>query len=317
MRGQTRTVMGAADWALLVALGTLWGGSYFFGKVALAELPPFTVAVGRVGIAAAVLHLAVRAAGHRMPGSIRAWRAFWIMGLLNNAVPMSLILWGQVRIASGLAAILNASTPLFTVLLAHLCTRDERLTVGKLGGVLFGLAGVAVMVGPDAVGGPSGDLLAQLAMLGAGISYACAGIFGRRFAGTPPLVTAAGQVTASSLTLLPLSLAVDRPWLAPAPSARTGAAVIGLALLCTALAYVIYFRLLASAGASNLLLVTLLMPVTAVLLGTAVLGESLAPRQVAGMGLIAAGLAATDGRVAAALGRLLSRLAAPVPSRCR
>jgi drug/metabolite transporter (DMT)-like permease len=297
MRGQIRTVMGAADWELLVALGTLWGGSYFFGKVALAELPPFTVAVGRVGIAAAVLHLAVRAAGQRLPASARAWRAFWVMGLLNNALPMSLILWGQIRIGSALAAILNACTPLFTVLLAHACTRDERLTAGKLGGVLFGLAGVAVMVGPDALGGPSGGLLAQLAMLGAGISYACAAIFGRRFAGSPPLVTAAGQVTASSLTLLPLSLAVDRPWLAPAPSARTWAAVIGLALLCTALAYVIYFRLLASAGASNLLLVTLLMPVTAVALGTAVLGESLAPRQAAGMGLIAAGLVTTDGRV--------------------
>jgi len=307
MRGQIRTVMGASDWMLLVTLGALWGGSYFFGKVALAQLPPFTVAVGRLGIAAALLHLVVRGAGYVMPGTIPAWGAFWVMGLLNNAIPISLILWGQIRIGSGLAAILNASTPLFTVLLAHVFTRDERMTPKKIGGVLFGLAGVAVMVGPDALGGLTGDLIAQLAMLGAGVSYACAGIFGRRFAGTPPLVTAAGQVTASSLTLLPLSLAVDRPWLLPAPGAKTWAAVLGLALLCTAVAYVIYFHILTTSGASNLLLVTLLMPVSAVLLGTTMLGEHIEPRQLAGMGLIAAGLATIDGRVAAVFFRQLPR----------
>jgi len=171
--------------------------------------------------------------------------------------------------------------------------------------VLFGLAGVAVMIGADALGGRKGGLLAQLAMLGAAIAYACAGIFGRRFAGTPPLVTAAGQVTASSLTLLPLSLIVDRPWLLPPPGAKTWAAVTGLALLCTALAYVIYFRVLATSGASNLLLVTLLMPVTAVLLGITMLGERIEPRQAVGMALIAAGLATIDGRILALLLRHL------------
>ena len=311
MRGEIRTVMGAADWMLLLVLGTLWGGSYFFGKVALAQLPPFTVAVGRLGLAALVLHVVVRAAGHHMPGSILAWRAFWIMGLLNNAIPMSLILWGQTTIGSGLAAILNASTPLFTVLLAHFFTRDERMTSRKVGGMVFGLAGVAVMIGPDALGGLHRGLLAQLAMVGAAISYACAGIFGRRFAGTPPLVTAAGQVTASSLTLLPLSLLADRPWLLHAPGARTWAALAGLALLCTALAYVIYFRILATSGASNLLLVTLLMPVNAVLLGLAFLGEHVEPRHVAGMALIAVGLATIDGRLlATVLRRIAPRWAA-------
>lgn len=307
MHREIRTVMGAADWMLLLVLGALWGGSYFFGKVALAQMPPFTVAFGRLGLAAAALDVAVGAAGHRMPGSILAWRAFWIMGLLNNAIPISLILWGQTAIDSGLAAILNASTPLFTVLLAHVFTRDERLTPRKVGGVLFGLAGVAVMIGPQALAGRHRDLLAQLAMLGAAIAYACAGIFGRRFAGTPPLVTAAGQVTASSLTLLPLSLLVDRPWLLPLPGARTWAALAGLAFLCTALAYVIYFRILATSGASNLLLVTLLMPVNAVLLGIAFLGEHVEPRHVAGMTLIAVGLAIIDGRIFAALRRLSTR----------
>lgn len=312
MGGKIRTVMGATEWMLLVTLGVLWGGSYFFGKLALAQLPPFTVAVCRLGLAALVLHIVMRAAGHGLPDSAQAWRRFWVMGLLNNAVPMSLILWGQIRIGSGFAAILNASTPLFTVLLAHVFTQDERMTPNRVGGVLFGLAGVAVMIGPDTLGGLSGDLAAQLAMLGAAVSYACAGIFGRRFSGIPPLVTAAGQVTASTLTLLPVALFVDRPWLRPLPGAKTWAAVIGLALLCTALAYVIYFRILATSGASNLLLVTLLMPASAILLGTTVLGERLAPRQLAGMALIAAGLAAVDGRAARLLRRLMVRRARPV-----
>lgn len=299
--------MGATDWMLLLVLGTLWGGSYLFGKVALVELPPFTVAVGRLGLAAVVLHVVVRATGQSLPGSIRAWRAFWVMGLLNNVIPMSLILWGQTIIGSGLAAILNASTPLFTVLLAHAFTRDERLTAPKLAGVLFGLAGVIVMIGPDALGGLHRGVLAQLAMLGAAVSYACAGIFGRRFASMPPLVTATGQVTASSLTLLSLSLVVDRPWLLSVPGIRTWTAVAALAVLCTALAYVIYFRILATSGASNLLLVTLLMPVNAVLLGITFLGEHIEPRHVVGMALIAAGLAVIDGRLVAHLVRRIPR----------
>lgn len=190
------------------------------------------------------------------------------------------------------------------------------MTAKRVGGVLFGLAGVAIMVGPAALGGLRGNLAAQLAMLGAAMSYACAAIFGRRFAGTPPLVTAAGQVTASTLTLLPLVLLADRPWLRPRPGSKTWAAVIALALLCTALAYVIYFRILASSGASNLLLVTLLMPASAMLLGTTVLGERLDPRQLAGMALIAAGLGAIDGRALTLLHRLAGRrgeTVAPAP----
>ncbi len=307
MRGQIRTVMGVTEWTLLLVLGTLWGGSYFFGKVALAQLDPFTVAVCRLGLAAVVLNVVARAAGHRLPGSFPAWRAFCIMGLLNNVIPMSLILWGQIRIGSGLAAILNASTPLFTVVLAHLFTQDERMTPNRGGDVLFGLSGVTVMIGSAVLGGLTSDLAAELAVLGAAVSYACAGIFGRRFAGTPPLVTAAGQVTASTLILLPLSLAVDRPWLLPVPTMKTWAAVVALAFLCTAVAYVIYFRILAASGASNLLLVTLLMPVSAILLGTTVLGERLDPRQIVGMALIAAGLAAIDGRALALLRRLAAR----------
>jgi drug/metabolite transporter (DMT)-like permease len=291
--------MSPGEWGLLLTLSVLWGGSFFFQKVALAALPPFTVLLARVGLAAAALGLAARAASHRLPPPGRAWLAFAVMATLNNVIPFSLILWGQTRIASGLAAILNACTPLFTAVLAHFLTQDERLTPRRIAGVLVGLGGVVLMVGPDSLGGLGGAVLAQLAVVAAGVSYACAGIFGRRFAGTPPLVTATGQVTASTLLILPVALAVDRPWTIPMPGARVWLALLGLAIISTALGYVVYFRILATAGATNLLLVTLLMPVIALLLGTYVLGERLAPRHFGGMALIAAGLAIIDGRVLA------------------
>ena len=297
----------AADWTLLLLLSVLWGGSFFFQKVALAALPPFTVLLCRVGLAAARLGVAVRRAGYRLPRSLAGWAPFAIMAVLNNLIPFSLILWGQIHIASGLAAILTAWTPLFTAILAHYLTRDETLTSRRVAGVLLGLAGVVLMLGPDVLavdgdahdGGLNGTVLAQLAVLAAGVSYAGAGIFGRRFAGTPPLVTATGQVTASTVLILPVALLVDRPWTLAPPGARVWAALLGVALISTALGYVVYFRILATAGATNLLLVTLLMPVIALLLGGFVLGERLAPRHLGGMALIAAALGLIDGRVLA------------------
>jgi drug/metabolite transporter (DMT)-like permease len=288
--------MGPVEWTLLILLSTLWGGSFFFGKMALAEIPPLTLVFGRVSLAAVALHVVVVASGKRMPRAPGPWTAFLMMGALNNLIPFSLIFWSQTHIASGLASILNSTTPLFTVVLAHLLTRDERMTSNRLAGVLLGLAGVAVMIGPDALAGLGAHVLAQIAVLGAACSYACAGIFGRRFQGIPPLVTAAGQVTGTAIMMLPIMLAVDRPWILPLPSSRTWIALAGLALLCTALAYVIYFRILATAGATNLLLVTFLIPVSALLLGTLILGEQLDAKHFGGMGLIALGLAAIDGR---------------------
>jgi drug/metabolite transporter (DMT)-like permease len=163
--------------------------------------------------------------------------------------------------------------------------------------VLLGLAGVTLMIGLDSLGGRGGDVLAQIAVLAAGVSYGCAGIYGRRFAGTPPLVTATGQVTASTVLILPLSLLVDRPWTLAPPGARAWAALLGLALVSTALAYVVYFRILATAGATNLLLVTLLIPAIALLLGTLLLDERIAARHLGGLELLAAGLALIDGRL--------------------
>lgn len=299
--------MGAVEWALLLALSVLWGSSFFFAKVAVAEVPPFTLVLGRVGLAALALLLAVRLAGERMPRDPGLWRSLLVMGALNNLIPFSLIFWGQTQIASGLASILNATTPLWTVLLAHALTPDEKLTAGRATGVVAGLIGVAVMIGPDALAGFGLHVLALLACLAAAVSYALAGIFGRRFRamGISPLVTAAGQVTATTLMLLPAVLAIDRPWRLAMPGVASAASIVALALLCTALAYVIYFRILATAGATNLLLVTFLIPVSAILLGSLVLGERLEPRQVAGMSLIGVGLAAIDGRLARLIRRSL------------
>lgn len=295
--------MGPTEWVLLIALSILWGGSFFFVGVAVAELPPFTIVLLRVALAAIALHLALRALGVAMPWNRNAWLAFFGMGLLNNAIPFSLIVWGQTQIASGLASILNATTPLFTVLVAHVLTADERLTRARLAGVLLGIAGVVVMIGPAAMADLGRDVLAQLAVLAAALSYACAGVFGRRFKrmAVAPLATAAGQVSASSLLILPLALMVDRPWTMPVPGVTALAAILGLALLSTALAYYLFFRILAAAGAVNLLLVTFLIPVSAILLGCLVLGEVLTLAQLAGMALIGAGLAAIDGRVPTAL----------------
>jgi drug/metabolite transporter (DMT)-like permease len=301
--------MTRADWGLLLGLSVLWGGSFFFNQVALAELPPLTLVLGRVMLAAAILWGVMRLRGLAMPRDRAIWRAFFAMGLLNNAIPFSLIVWGQSHIASGVAAIMNASTPLFTVLLAHWLTQDERLTAGRVIGVALGLAGVAAMMGGAALGGTGASVAGQAACLAAAVSYALAGIYGRRFRalGVRPLATATGQVTASSLILLPLALLADRPWTLAAPGTATLLALVGVAALSTALAYVVFFRLLASAGATNLLLVTFLIPVTAILLGVMVLGETLLPRHLLGMALIGLGLGAIDGR----LPRAALRLAGP------
>lgn len=291
--------MGAADWAMLVTLSVLWGGSFLFVGVAVRELPALSIVAVRVAVAALALYAVMRVLRIRWPRVPGLGAAFLGMGLLNNAIPFSLLVWGQHHLASGLAAILNATTPLFTVLVAHALTHDERLTPAKVVGAATGFAGVVVMLGTDRLAGPGGMLAAQAACLAAALAYAFAGIYGRRFRrmGVPPLASAAGQVSASTLMMLPLALLVDRPWALPMPGPATLLALLGLGLLSTALAYLLYFRILASAGATNLLLVTTLIPVSAVLLGWLLLGEQLGPQHLAGMALIGAGFAVIDGRL--------------------
>ena len=299
--------MSALAWFLLVTLSVLWGGSFFFVGVAVAEIPPLTLVTLRVAIAAAMLWAALPLLGTAPPRGARAWGAIAVMGLINNVIPFTLIVWAQQTLPSGLAAILNATTPLWTVLVAHAFTREEKASPGKLAGVLFGFAGVAAMMGADILGGAAAAGAATAAMLAATFSYACAGVFGRRFRaiGVAPIQAALGQVSASSIIMLPLALAIDRPWGLPVPSAAAVAAVLGLAALSTALAYVLYFRILALAGAVNLLLVTFLIPISAILLGTLLLHEALEPRHLLGMALIGAGLAAIDGRPLAYASRIL------------
>ena len=294
-----RQVMGPTEWVMLLSLSIVWGGSFLFVGIAVSELPTLTIVLARVGLAAVALWCVVLVSGRPVPKDLSLWLAFLGMGFLNNVIPFGLIVWGQHTIASGLASILNASTPLFTIVVAGLMLSDERFTLGKLVGVVIGFIGVIVMIGVDALSGLGAGILAQLAILAAALSYAFAGVFGRRFKamGIDPVVTATGQVSASTLILLPVTLMVDQPLDLAMPSMSVVVAIGALALISTALAYILYFEILERAGATNLLLVTFLIPVTAILLGALVLDERLEWIHFLGMALIGLGLAVIDGRL--------------------
>ena len=291
--------MGPTEWALLLTLAILWGGSYFYIAIAIKVLPAFTIVAFRVVLGAALLYLVVRVSGAAMPRTREAWTAFFVMGFLNNVVPFSLIAWAQGHVASGLAAILNATTPLFAVVLAHYLTGDERMTPARVAGIAIGFLGVVIMIGPDALHGFSTDLLAEFALLVASVFYALSPIYARRFsrAGVTPMVAATGQLTAASVMMVPLALIANRPWELPVPGWEVWAALVALAAISTTLAYIIYYRILATAGAVNLMLVTFLVPVSAILLGAFFLAERLSPNHFLGMAAIGLGLSAIDGRV--------------------
>ncbi|MEJ6633382.1 MAG: EamA family transporter [Oceanospirillaceae bacterium] len=297
MLAAVNTIMNRREWAMLVTLSVLWGGSFFFAEIALESLPPLTIVTLRVGLAAITLWLVVLALKLPIPNSPPIWIAFLTMGLLNNVLPFSLIVWGQSQISSGLAAILNATAPLFGVIVAGILLRDESATPLKITGVVIGFAGVIVMMDLSSIA--TSSLLAQLAILAAALSYACASVYGRRFkaTGLNPILVAAGQVTGSTLLLLPIALWVDGNDPYANVPAQVWAAIISLAMFSTAAAYILYFKLLASAGATNILLVTLLVPVSAILLGWLFLEESLQTPHIIGMAMIALGLSAIDGRL--------------------
>ena len=289
--------MTPATWALLVLLAAIWGCTFPFSEIALRDMPPLTIVLGRVGIAAIGLLVWLRIRGIELPKDAGLWLAFAGMGFLNNFVPFNLITLGQTQITGSLASILNGTTPIFTVVLAHFLTVDEKLSAGRFIGVGCGLAGVAVLIGSDALGGATDNVWGQALVVAAAMSYAFAGIFGRRFAKINPAVAATGQLTTSAIMMLPVALYVDQPWLMSTPQWSSLAAVTALALLSTSVAYILYFHILSVAGATNLLLVTFLIPVTAVMLGTTFLGEVLLPSHIIGMAVIALGLAAIDGRL--------------------
>ena len=288
--------MKPTEWAMLVLLSIFWGGAFFFVEIALRGFQPLALVFLRVTIAALILLLVVYIRGHRIPTSLKTWGAYFVMGALNNALPFSLIVWGQTRIDSGVASILNATTPIFTVLLAHFLTSDEHLTIRKFIGVLIGFCGVFLMMSPELQNGFSWRGLGLIAVLGAAISYSLAGIFGKRFKQEHPMVTSTGMLICSSIMMAPLAI-FSGSLGASVLSPQAIAAVLGIAAISTAMAYLLYFRILASAGATNVLLVTFLIPVSALLLGIGVLGEVIHVFEYAGMGGIFMGLIVIDGRV--------------------
>jgi len=295
-RENINRVMGFKEWGLIIILSILWGGSFFFVGVAVKEVPPLTIVFCRVGLASIILLGIVYLKGDKMPASPSLWGGFIIMGALNNLIPFSLIVWGQTHIESGLASILNATTPIFSVVLAHLLTREERLTTNRVSGVLIGWIGVTVLIGIESLKGFGIEVIGQIAVLGAACSYACAAIYGRRFKDLSPLVVATGMLCSSTIMMTPLALIVDQPWNL-SPSVMTLMALFGLAAISTSLAYIIYFRVLATSGPTNILLVTFLIPLSAILLGVTVLGERLGWNAFVGMGMIFIGLIAIDGRL--------------------
>ena len=299
--------MSASQWLLLVALSILWGGSFLFVGIAVHELPPFTIVLVRVGLAAVLLVPVVILLGHRLPSTLGGWWPFLVMAVLNNVIPFSLIAFGQREVASGLASVLNATTPLFTLIIAHALTSDEKLKANRLAGVLIGIAGIGVLMGPEAILGRASSLVGMALCLAACLSYGFAAYWGRRLRETPPLVSAAAQLICSTVLLSLLAGAIDRPWTLPLPQPRTMLALAALAALSTALAYVIFFRILAVSGATNVMLVTLLIPISGILFGVTILGETLLARHIAGALVIASGLLVIDGRLSALIGRASPR----------
>lgn len=287
------------EWAILLILAVIWGGAFMFIGVAVRHVEPLTYVWLRLTIAAGAMFLFLKFKGQTLDLPREVWASILLLALLNNALPFTLFGWGQTHIASGLASILNATTPIWGVLVAHFFTQDERMTPRKIAGVLLGFAGVATMIGPMLLANVGTDALAQLACIAAALSYAFAAVWARRFRrmGVSPMSVTTGQLTAGALMMLPLALLVDQPWTQPFPPITAWGAIVALALLCTAFGYVLYFRLIETAGATNALLVTLLVPPFAILFGSLFLNEVLAPQDFIGLALIALGLAAIDGRL--------------------
>ncbi|WP_206367707.1 DMT family transporter [Sphingomonas piscis] len=297
--GAINQTMGSREWGILLFLALIWGGSFFFIKVAVSHVPPLTFVWVRVTIAAFALIAYTSLRGEQGLVGWRLMGPMLIVALLNNVVPFLMFAWANTQIASGLTSILNATTPLWGVLLAHLYTDDERMTRNRLFGVIVGIGGVALMMGPAIFGQLGNGLVAQLACLVGAFSYAVAGVYARRFKkmAVSAMSVTSSQLAVSALLLLPVTLLFDRPWTETFPPLGAVAAILGLALVCTSFAYVLYFRLIETSGASNALLVPILVPPTAILLGGLFLGEDLHARDFGGLLLIALGLAAIDGRI--------------------
>lgn len=289
--------MGLLDWALLFTLSMIWGGSFFFNAVALRELPPMLVVYCRVFIGCLGLLGVLVLTGRSLRPYLHRWPQLLLVGVLNTAMPFCLIVWGQQYITSGLASVINATTPAFTILVAHFITSDEHASVRKFSGAVIGLGGVATLIGLDALSGFGDHVLGQAAVLGAAFCYGCSGSYARRLTDIPSPVLACAQLMGATLALTLPVLFLVRPWELPMPGVDVVGAVVGLGLVCSTLAYLIFFRLLSTVGITNLSLVTLLIPLSASFLGTTFLGEPITWRLGAGMAIICVAAALIDGRL--------------------
>lgn len=291
------------DWSLLILLSVLWGGSFFFNGIIVKEVPPFTAVLLRVSVAALLLVPLLRICAIAWPRGLSGWTPFFAIGLFNNVLPFSLIVTGQTYVPSGLASILNATTPLFTVLVM-VAAGEEALQPRRVVGVITGLIGVVILRG-NAVGSGTGQSIGILLCLAGAFSYGLAALVARRLPSTAkPLGTATFQMLASALMMLPVAAWFDRPWQLPMPGALTWLSIMGLAVLSTALAYIVFFQILRRSGATNVMLVTLLIPLTAVLLGYLVLGEPISVREIVGAAVIGSALLIIDGRLFGLAGRV-------------
>jgi drug/metabolite transporter (DMT)-like permease len=277
--------------ALLLLLATLWGGSYTFIKVGVETIPPVTLIAARTLLAGTILLGVLRWRGLRLPRDRATWRLFLVQACLNSVLPFTLIAWAERSVEAGLATILSSTSPIFVVLLGVLAGTGERLSLLKLAGIASGLAGTLLIVGTEAMAGFGADLAAQLALVAASLCYGGAALFGRHFKALDPIMPAAGSLICGAALLIPLSLAVDRPWTL-APSGASIQALLALSVASTALAFVIYFRLIARLGSVATTSVAYLRVPTGVLIGMVVLGESLAPTAWAGLILIVGGVLA-------------------------
>lgn len=292
----TQKTMSTRDWATLLLLGAIWGGSFFFARVAVLEIPPLNLVLFRVAIATITLHLYLMAAGISFRPFFQIIGSFFLLALVNNVVPFSLMFAGQTELGAGAASILNATTPFWTMILASLFA-VEKLSINKVVGVFIGMAGTAVMVGPGIVAGLGGPVWAKMALIGTAITYAAGFLYARKFSFLAPQVVATGQMTASTIIMIPVVLLWHGPDNLFNASTAAWASVFGLAVLGTAFAYILYFSILRSAGATNASLVTLIVPMSAILLGALFLGEKLESFEIGGMALIAIGLLTIDGRL--------------------
>jgi drug/metabolite transporter (DMT)-like permease len=281
---------------LLALLAAMWGPSFLFIKVAVADIPPLTLVLGRVGIAAALLYLLLLWRRESLPRRWITWKHIAVMALIHNTIPFVLFSWGEQYIDSALAAILNGTTPIFTILLAHYFTVDDHLTPTKVGGTLLGLVGLAFLIGPALLDGVQVTTWGLLALTAASIFYAVAIIYSRNhLRGLPPLVAPTGQLLLATLYILPVALLVDRPFSLPQPSLAAAASLLALAVLGTAVAFVVYYRLVETADPSTVSMVTYIIPVIGVVLGVLILNERLLWSTYAGFAFILVGVMSVNG----------------------